>query len=116
MKIASYHTIEPHHFDSDSVNGVTGRVAVGKADGADNFCMRIFEIQPGGHTPRHAHEWEHEIFVHSGNGELLSKDGWQSISEGSVVFIPGNETHQIRNTGSVPFVFVCVIPSGPPEL
>lgn len=116
MKIASYPAIESRKFDSDTVKGVTGRVAAGKADGADNFCMRIFEIEPGGHTPRHAHEWEHEIFVHSGSGEVLSRDGWQPISKGSIVFIPGNEAHQIRNTGRAPFVFVCVIPSGPPEL
>ena len=33
--------------------------------------MRIFEVEPEGYTPRHAHDWEHEILVHSGSGQVL---------------------------------------------
>ncbi|MGD9016880.1 MAG: cupin domain-containing protein [Desulfobacterales bacterium] len=116
MKISSFRSIEAKRFDSETVKGVTGRIAVGKADGAANFCMRVFELETDGYTPRHTHDWEHEIFVHSGSGEVFSADGWKTISEGSVVYIPGNEEHQLRNTGSSPLIFVCVIPSGPPEL
>lgn len=116
VKVAHYRSLEASHFDSEAVKGVTGRIAIGQNDGAEHFCMRIFELAPDGYTPRHSHEWEHEIFVHSGTGEVFAVDEWKPVSEGSVVFIPGNATHQIRNTGSEPFVFVCVIPSGPPEL
>ncbi|MCP4118327.1 MAG: cupin domain-containing protein [Desulfobacteraceae bacterium] len=116
MKIVDYKDIEPTRFDNDVAKGVTGRVVIGKADGADNFCMRVFELGKDGHTPCHTHEWEHEIFFHSGNGEVLSEDQWTPVSPGTAVLIPGNGKHQIRNRGEEPLVFVCLVPAGAPEL
>lgn len=116
MKISHYKKIEPTVFDNDVARGVKGRVLIGKNDGAANFCMRLFELAPGGHTPKHSHAWEHEIFVHSGNGAVFQNGTWVPLEAGCTVFIPGNEEHQIRNTGDRLFQFVCLIPSGPPEL
>ena len=116
MKITHYSDIPSKHFDSESVKGVSARVAIGKADGAENFCMRVFEVAENGYSPRHSHEWEHEIFIHAGNGEVLCKNKWIAIRPGCAVFIPGNEDHQIRNTGNTPLVFACLIPSGAPEI
>lgn len=116
MKIKHYTQIKPTHFDGDLVKSVDGRVLIGKADGAENFCMRLFEMAPDGFTPRHSHDWEHEIFVHSGNGSVFKEGIWVPLKAGNAVFIPGNEEHQIKNTGKEPFVFICLIPSGPPEL
>ena len=39
------------------------RWLISKVDGAENFAMRLFEIQPGGHSPYHQHDWEHEVFI-----------------------------------------------------
>ncbi len=116
MKIMHYSEAESKHIDSDSVKGMTGRVVIGKADGADNYCMRFFELSENGHSPAHSHEWEHEIIIHSGQGEVLCKGEWKPVKAGYVIFIPGNEEHQLRNTGSEKMVFACIIPSGPPEL
>lgn len=116
MKIIQYKDAEAKRFDAENVKAVTGRVVIGGADGAKNFCMRVFELEPGGYTPRHSHDWEHEIFVHAGRGEAFSGGGWKELSPGSVLFIPGGEEHQIRNAGAETFVFVCLIPAGPPEL
>ena len=116
MKIIHYSEAEPKHFDADNVKGVTGRVVIGNSDGAKNFCMRIFELSEKGYSPRHSHEWEHEILIHSGKGEVLNNEKWVPVSKGHVVFIPGNEDHQIRNTGKDPLIFACLIPSGVPEL
>ncbi|MBN2041115.1 MAG: cupin domain-containing protein [Spirochaetes bacterium] len=116
MKKVHYTDIKPTHFDKGEIKGVSARVLVGKNDGANNFCMRIFEISPDGHTPRHSHNWEHEIFYHSGEGEVYNEGKWHSIRAGSVVFIPPNEEHQIKNTGREMLTFVCLIPSGVPEL
>ena len=116
MKIMHYSDAAPQVFKGNTVQGVTGRVAIGKADGADNFCMRVFELLPEGHTPQHQHEWEHEIFFHAGDGEVYQDGQWKAVSTGSVAFIPGNELHQIRNRGSKKLIFVCLIPSGAPEL
>ncbi len=116
MKIVHYSKAEPRQFESEAVKGVTGRVVIGKADGAPSFCMRVFEIAPGGFTPLHAHDWEHEIFFHSGKGEVFCKGEWIPVSPGYTAFIPGNEEHRIRSTGEEKLVFACLIPSGVPEL
>lgn len=116
MKIIHYSDLPAQFFDGDQVRGATGRVAIGQADGATNFCMRVFELSPDGNTPLHRHEWEHEIFVHSGEGEVYLKDQWHAVKPGLVVYIPGHELHQIRNRGPQKLVFVCLIPSGAPEI
>ena len=71
MKIAHYKEIEPHAYNDDGKKGTTIRVVIGKADGAENFCMRVIELASGTVSHHHSHEWEHEVIVHSGKGELL---------------------------------------------
>ena len=116
MEIKQYPSVEATHFNSDVAKGVAGRVLIGKADGAGNFCMRLFEIAPGGHTPKHTHEWEHEMFYHSGEGEVYGNGQWNPVKAGSVVFVRSGEEHQIRNTGNIPLTVVCLVPSFAPEL
>ncbi len=116
MKILNYREAEEKRFDNDAVKGVSGRVVIGKADGAPNFCMRVFELEKGGFTPRHAHDWEHEIFFHSGKGQVFNEGKWVPVAAGSAAFIPGNKIHQIRNDGEEQLVFVCLIPEGAPEI
>jgi len=108
--------MKPIRFDNDVAKGVSGRVVIGKEDGAENFCMRVFEVSRDGYSPKHSHEWEHEIFIHSGEGAVFSAGKWIPVESGHVIFIPGNEEHQIKNTGEVPLVFVCLIPAGVPEI
>jgi quercetin dioxygenase-like cupin family protein len=116
MKIAPYTQPQATHFDHEPAKGIAARVVIGKSDGAKNFCMRVFEIAPGGHTPKHSHAWEHEMFIHAGEGEVYGNDRWNPITSGNVVFMPGNEEHQLRNTGEELLVVVCLIPGTAPEL
>jgi quercetin dioxygenase-like cupin family protein len=116
MQIKNYSAIKATHFDNDSVKGVDGRVLIGKSDGANNFCMRLFEISAGGNTPKHAHDWEHEIFFHTGAGEIFGNGRWHKIKSGNVAFIPPNEEHQIKNSGKELLTFACLVPSKAPEL
>jgi quercetin dioxygenase-like cupin family protein len=116
VKIIQYTESESRVFDTLPAKGVAGRVVIGQADGAKNFCMRVFELTPEGHTPRHTHDWEHEIFVHSGVGSVYREGQWVPIRAGNVVFVPPGEEHQIKNTGKASLVFVCLIPAGAPEL
>ena len=116
MKIIPYSEILPTHFNDEPARGVAGRVAIGKADGAANFCMRVFELEDKGYTPCHRHPWEHEIFIHKGYGEVLCHGDWKPVAPGTAIFIPGNEEHQIRNASNEPLVFICLIPSGVDEL
>jgi len=116
MKIQKYLEVKPTRFDSDIAKGVTGRVLIGKDDGANNFCMRIFELSKDGYSPFHSHDWEHEIFVCSGKGAVYNNGEWLNVEFGYSIFIPGNEEHQFKNMSDDPFVFVCLIPTGAPEM
>jgi len=90
--------------------GVTMRVVMGPEQGAPNFTMRVFEVQPGRASPLHSHWWEHEVFVLSGQGVLNTGRAETPICHGSTVFVPGGERHQFRNTGEGVLRFICVVP------
>ncbi|HEX9191576.1 MAG TPA: cupin domain-containing protein, partial [Candidatus Deferrimicrobiaceae bacterium] len=72
---------------------------------------RHFELAPGGHTPFHAHPWEHEVFVLSGKGMVLRAGGETEVGPGSFVFVPPDEEHAFANAGSETFSFLCAIPA-----
>lgn len=116
MKLIHYTSVPAVPIDNEKAKGVSGRVMIGRNDGAEHFCMRIFEIKPDGYTPKHTHAWEHEIFFHSGQGEIYGNGGWLSVKPGTVLYIAPQEEHQIRSTGKEPLIFACLIPSGVPEL
>ncbi|MDD5234362.1 MAG: cupin domain-containing protein [Syntrophales bacterium] len=116
MKVKHYTEIEPLQFSAGPAKGVAGRVAIGRKEGAETFCMRVFEIAPGGHTPKHVHDWEHEIFIHAGEGEVFGNGNWVPVRPGSAVYVPPNEEHQVRNSGKAALTFICLIPSKAPEL
>ncbi len=116
MKIQNYQDVPELKMESNKIKGVSGRVVIGRKDNANNFCMRVFTIEPGGFTPRHSHKWEHEVFVHSGKGQVYQNGEWRDVASGTAIFIPGHEEHQFINAGSEDFVFICLIPSGVDEL
>ena len=55
------------------VSGATMAVMVGRADGAPNFALRQFKVEPGGFTPRHSHDYEHEVYIVAGGGTLIDR-------------------------------------------
>lgn len=93
-----------------SGEGVTMRVPIGPEEGAPTFNMRIFEVQPGFSSPHHSHWWEHEIFILAGRGMFKTERGDVPVGEGTTVFVPGNEMHQLRNVGDEVLRFICLVP------
>jgi quercetin dioxygenase-like cupin family protein len=106
MKISKYRDTKPN----EEVPGVFKREVITARDGAPNFCMRVFEVEPGSSTPSHSHRWEHEVFVLSGKGLVVSKQGETPIGKESVVFVAPDEQHCFINTGSQILRFICLIP------
>ena len=96
--------------EMDGVQGVSMRVMVGREDGAPNFAMRHFSVEPGGHTPRHSHDYEHQLVILSGEGEAFDKGEAHAIRGGDVIYVTANEEHQFRNTGDDPLQFLCLVP------
>jgi len=110
MVVRRYSDIKAQAVDMDGANGVAKRVLVSEADGAPNFIMRQFIVEPGGYTPYHTHNWEHVIYVLSGKGQALKPGGFTELEAGSVVFVAPNEEHGFKNAGEEPLVFLCSIP------
>jgi quercetin dioxygenase-like cupin family protein len=106
MKIAKYSDTKP----TQEMPGVTKREVITARDGAPNFCMRVFEVEPDSTTPNHTHPWEHEVFVLAGTGVAKGDQGESEISQGSVVFIAPDERHCFINTGAQVLRFICLIP------
>jgi quercetin dioxygenase-like cupin family protein len=111
MHVANWDQIEGRSVTEAGAEGVTIRVLMGDNVSAPNFVMRRFEIAPGGHTPYHAHPWEHEVYVLGGRGRVRRKGGAADVGPGSFVYVPPDEEHAFENAGSGPFSFLCVIPA-----
>jgi quercetin dioxygenase-like cupin family protein len=92
------------------VQGATMSVMVGRQDRAPNFAMRSFHIQPGGHTPRHSHDYEHEVFIVSGRGTVLLEGEERPVKGGDVIYVPAEELHQFKAAPAEPLKFLCIIP------
>lgn len=111
MFTAKWKAVEGKPVTEPGAKGVTIRVLMGPNVGAPNFTMRHFEIAPGGHTPLHAHPWEHEVYVLSGKGIARRRDGQSEVGPGSFVYVTPGEEHNFANAGDEPFLFLCVIPA-----
>ena len=105
-----------HYKDVEAVEmmkGVKKRVVIGDREGAPNFIMRIFELDPGASSPLHDHQWEHEIFVLKGEAAVRNGSGDEiPVGEGTTIFIPPGEEHCLINKGEEIFRFMCLIPTG----
>ena len=111
MKVQNYQQVPSQEVDMEGATGCTVRWLVGQADGAPNFAMRQFEVARGGHTPRHSHPYEHEVFVLEGEGVVLEGDTEHPLRAGDVVFVKPDEVHQFRNTGDDNLKFLCLVPN-----
>ncbi|MBT8485180.1 MAG: cupin domain-containing protein [Phycisphaerales bacterium] len=96
--------------DMDGVKDVSMRLMVGRSDGAPNFALRHFTVAPGGHTPRHAHNYEHEVYVVAGAGRAESDGTLHDIRAGDVLLVEPNSTHQFTAVGDRPLEFLCLVP------
>lgn len=111
MRVKHYQEVPASEVTMEGAAGCRVRWLVGEADQAPNFAMREFEVAPGGHTPKHFHDYEHEIYVLSGSGMVMDGDTQRPIKQGDVVFVAPNDVHQFRNTGHEPMRFLCLIPN-----
>lgn len=88
------------------------QMLLGPGDGCPNFAMRKFTVHPGGHTPHHQHDYEHEVLVLAGRGQAVLPDGsHRTLAPGDVAYVPANQMHQFRNLGEADFEFICLVPA-----
>ncbi len=111
MKVTAAQNVNQKPVDMPGARGCHVRWLIGREDDAPNFAMREFQVDPGGHTPRHFHPYEHEVYVVSGEGTVVDGDTEHTISTGDVILVRPNEVHQFRNDSSQPLRFLCLIPN-----
>jgi len=109
-KHVHYTDVDLEEPSEQGIKDMKVRWLISKKDGAENFAMRLFEVKPGGYSPLHQHDWEHEVFILEGNGTVKNKTHEESFKQGDVFFVPPMEWHQFVNTGDKTLKFLCLIP------
>lgn len=114
-RIRNLTEVDPKPVDMAGVKGVRMAVMVGREHGAPHFSLRQFQVEPGGHSPRHSHDYEHEVFIVSGGGTVLLDGQERPIRAGDVVYVPADHEHQFRATAAGPagpggMTFLCLVP------
>lgn len=112
MKISYLDEIQeqPVEFNGKVVDGVSIRWLIKKEDGAPNFALRYFEMQPNTEIPSHSHPWEHEIFILDGECEITAGSVSKKVFKNAAVFIEPNIEHSYKNSSNKVLKFLCIIP------
>lgn len=114
MLIRNIDAVQTKPVEMPGVKGAEMAIMCGRADGAPTFALRQFKVEPGGNTPRHAHDYEHEVFILSGSGTVLLEGAERPIRAGDVIFVPANEEHQFKAADSGAkepgLRFLCLVP------
>jgi quercetin dioxygenase-like cupin family protein len=112
VKITDLTKVGKARMAMEGAKDVTKQVPISKADGTPLVSVRVFTIEPGGHTPYHTHPFEHLNYVIEGVGAAVTETGEERpLKKGDFVLVLPNEKHQYRNAGSdAPFVIICIAP------
>ena len=112
MKIVALEQVDKTKMDMEGALDVDKQVPISKNDGSPNFSVRVFTINPGGHTPFHSHPFEHLNYLIQGRGVVVSEGGReQEIVQGSFALIQPDEMHQYKNKSDRdPMVLICAVP------
>jgi quercetin dioxygenase-like cupin family protein len=98
-------------YDSETAKQVVETWLVGKAEKAENFAIRYYEVGAGGFTNKEQHEHDHGIIFLQGEATVMLEEEKHDVTVGDVVYIPPNALHQIINRGDEAMGFICVIPA-----
>ncbi|MGQ0627122.1 MAG: cupin domain-containing protein [Phycisphaerales bacterium] len=109
MLIRNINSVETKPVDIPGVKGVRMAIMCGREDGAPNFALRQFRVEPGGNTPRHAHDYEHEVYIIEGSGTAMLEGAEHAIRAGDVLMVPADRLHQFTS-GPEGLRFLCLVP------
>ena len=104
---------EAQSVQTEGAVGVRIQWLIDDANGAPNFAMRRFLIEPGGHTPFHSHEWEHEVYIIRGRGLLVTDEGEREVGPDTAILVAPAERHQFCALPEGTLEFLCLVPNGP---
>ncbi|HEY4330038.1 MAG TPA: cupin domain-containing protein [Phycisphaerae bacterium] len=111
MILKNLASVPQQNVTMSGADNVQMQMLCGPDDGCPNFAMRRFTVAPGGCTPKHQHDYEHEILVTAGQGVVFGNGSEHPLKAGDVLYVPANELHQFRNTSDGPLQFICMVPA-----
>jgi len=106
----AWEDVAEEHLSEEGLRSIKKHVLIGSREGAQNYIMRYFRVEPDGHSRLEHHPQEHEVLILHGKGQVQIADNIYPLSPFDVVFIESNELHQFSNPGQEAFGFICVIP------
>lgn len=112
MKICNLETIEKLSVNMEGAKKLYKQILISKADGSPTFSLRVFTIEPDGHTPFHEHAFEHLNYAIDGIGAIVNKNGEEAeFKKGDFALVLPEEKHQYKNKSqSQPFIMICAVP------
>jgi quercetin dioxygenase-like cupin family protein len=112
MKTTTLDELDKTKVTMEGAKDVWKQVPISKDDGSPTFSIRVFTVEPNGHTPFHTHQFEHLNYVISGVGVLVNENGeTRDIKTGDFALVLPDEKHQYRNNSSgEPLVMICAVP------
>lgn len=111
MKVIHYTEVIQGQINVEGASKVTKRLLLGPQDGTPSFAMRMFEIQPGGHTSYHSHPFEHEVYILEGEGKFVTAEKTYILKEGMVIFVSPSVGHQFKADDNKKLRFLCMVPN-----
>ena len=84
-------------YQVDGVSKVSETWLIGKKEGAQNFAMRYYQLEPGGSSRKEQHPYDHGILILQGRGEVLIDQDFSSFERGDIIYIPPDALHQLSN-------------------
>ena len=95
-----------------AAKGASGKIMIGKAEGAPHFVFRYFHIEPGGHSTlddHHAHD--HGVMILHGRAIVTIGDQKVEVGPRDIIYVEPWEHHSFATIGDEPLGFLCVIPN-----
>jgi quercetin dioxygenase-like cupin family protein len=112
MKVTGLDKVPKVRMNMDGAKDAFKQIPISSADGTPSFSMRVFTIEPEGHTPYHTHSFEHLNYVMQGHGVVVAEDGSERpVKQGDFVMVLPWEKHQYKNTaGDQQLIMICAVP------
>ena len=110
MYRSNVRSIRAVRFGEIGASRVVMKQLVGKEDGAEKTALHEIKFLKGGHTSVHRHNWQHQMFVTSGRGVLLTAGKQVPIKAGDILVIGRGEEHGFDQRGRAPLVILTVTP------
>ena len=112
MKVTGLDEIQKVRMNMEGAKDAFKQIPISSADGTPTVSVRVFTIEPEGHTPYHTHPFEHLNYIIQGRGALVTEDGAERpVKQGDFVLVLPGEKHQYKNKAKdQPLIMICAVP------